>query len=247
MRFDEYRNLDGVALSGVRREQSNGASGTRTALSGTDQTEEIETMKAKTRTEAAAVWMPIGNLEPWSENPRTNELAIPHVAKSIERFGFASPIIARPIEDGRFEIVAGHTRHLAAISLGLDRVPVRVMNLDPVDAKMLAVADNRIAELAEWSEGLEDVLRELDGLGMDLSVLGWGDELPEFEELPDYSVLDDDDDELNELADGVRKGILVEFEIGDYERAHEMMTEIRRRGEYVGGIVLAALTASSKG
>lgn len=225
----------------MRGNEPTRATGTGTAIFTTDQTGEIETMTNKT--EAAAVWMPIGKLEAWSENPRTNDVAIPHVAKSIERFGFASPIIARPLEDGRFEIVAGHTRHQAAISLGLDRVPVRVMNLDPVDAKMLAVADNRIAELAEWSEGLEDVLRELDGLGMDLSVLGWGDDLPEFETLPDYSVLDDDDDELDDLAAGVRKGILVDFEVDDYQQAHEMMTTIRQRGEYVGGIVLAALLA----
>jgi ParB-like chromosome segregation protein Spo0J len=127
-------------------------------------------------TEAAAEWLPIESLTPWADNPRDNAHAVPEVAKSIKRFGFASPIIARPIEGGGLEIVAGHTRHKAAISLGLDRVPVRVMDLDPADAKLLALADNRLGELADWTGGLEDILRDLDDDGIDLDGLGWSSE-----------------------------------------------------------------------
>lgn len=127
-------------------------------------------------TEAAAEWLPIESLTPWADNPRSNDHAVPEVAKSIKRFGFASPIIARPIEGGGLEIIAGHTRHKAAISLGLDRVPVRVMDLDPADAKLLALADNRLGELADWTGGLEDILRELDADGVDLDGLGWSEE-----------------------------------------------------------------------
>lgn len=127
-------------------------------------------------TEAAAEWLPIESLTPWADNPRDNAHAVPEVAKSIKRFGFASPIIARPIDGGGLEIVAGHTRHKAAQSLGLDRVPVRVMDLDPADAKLLALADNRLGELADWTGGLEDILRELDADGVDLDGLGWSTE-----------------------------------------------------------------------
>ena len=127
-------------------------------------------------TEAAAEWLPIESLTPWADNPRDNAAAIPEVAKSIKRFGFASPIIARPIDGGGLEIVAGHTRHKAAQSLGLDRVPVRVMDLDPADAKLLALADNRLGELADWTGGLEDILRGLDADGVDLDGLGWSAE-----------------------------------------------------------------------
>ena len=133
-------------------------------------------MNSKQKQEAAAVWMPIGDLTPWADNPRDNAAAIPEVAKSITRFGFASPIIARPIEGGGFEIIAGHTRHQAALSLGLDRVPVRVMDLDPTDAKLLALADNKVGEIATWSDGLGDLLRELEADGIDLDGLGFGDD-----------------------------------------------------------------------
>ena len=98
--------------------------------------------KAK-QPEVAAVWMPLSDLTPWADNPRDNDHAVPEVAKSIKRFGFASPIIARPTESG-LEVIAGHTRLKAAKSLNLDRVPVRVMDLDPADAKLLALADNKV-------------------------------------------------------------------------------------------------------
>jgi len=129
--------------------------------------------KSKTKKESAAEWIPIGDLTPWAENPRKNEAAVSHVAESIERFGFASPIIAR----AGGEVIAGHTRLLAAQQLGLDRVPVRYMDLDPVDAKLLALADNKVAEIADWDdEGLERILSELKADGVDLDGLGWSDD-----------------------------------------------------------------------
>jgi len=171
-------------------------------------------MPSKQKPEAAAVWMPIGDLTPWADNPRDNAAAIPEVAKSITRFGFASPIIARPIEGGGFEIIAGHTRHQAALSLGLDRVPVRVMDLDPTDAKLLALADNKVGEIATWSDGLGDLLRELEADGVDLDGLGFGndeiskllggmeldDEIADSELLPEqWGVQVDCIDEMNQV------------------------------------------------
>jgi ParB/RepB/Spo0J family partition protein len=123
--------------------------------------------------EAAAIWVDVSNLHPWDENPRENEHAVPHVMESIERFGFASPIIAR--KNG--EIIAGHTRWKAAQKLGLEKVPVRYMDLDPADAKMLAIADNKLNEIAEWDqELLVDVLKDLHELDEDLTKLGFSEE-----------------------------------------------------------------------
>jgi len=124
--------------------------------------------------EPAAQWIAIDKLMPWAENPRINDHAVDDVAKSIQRFGFASPIIARTENN---EVIAGHTRLKAAIKLGLDKVPVRFMDLDPADARMLALADNRVAELADWDDdALATILRELDADGLDLDGLGWSDD-----------------------------------------------------------------------
>jgi len=141
--------------------------------------------------ESAAEWVSITDLKPWEQNPRNNDHAVADVASSIERFGFASPIIARL----NGEVIAGHTRLKAAQSLGLDRVPVRYMDLDPADAKMLALADNKIGELADWNDDdLVAILRELNEEGAQLDGLGWGDdEISEL--LADPVVLDGTEDE----------------------------------------------------
>jgi len=121
--------------------------------------------------EPAAQWIAIDKLTPWADNPRINDHAVEDVARSIQRFGFASPIIARTENN---EVIAGHTRLKAAIKLGLDKVPVRFMDLDPADARMLALADNRVAELADWDDdALATILRELDADGLNLDGLGW--------------------------------------------------------------------------
>lgn len=145
---------------------------------------------SNTKIEAAAEWVDIHSITPWANNPRNNETAVQAVAESIKRFGFASPIIART--ENR-EVIAGHTRLLAAQSLGLDTVPVRFMDLDPADAKLLALADNRIGEIAEWDESmLASILEELRDDDIDVSGLGFTDEeLSDLLEMPD---LDDESD-----------------------------------------------------
>jgi len=125
----------------------------------------------KATSEPAAEYVSVDALTPWDRNPRNNEAAVSEVAASIKRFGFASPIIARR-EDGM--VIAGHTRLKAAKSLGMDIVPVRYVDLDPTEAQLLALADNKVGEIATWDDAaLADILRDLDvgeateGLGFD--------------------------------------------------------------------------------
>lgn len=109
--------------------------------------------------QAAAVWEPIAELQPWSANPRDNKAAIDEVAKSIRRFGWGAPIVANK-RNG--EIIAGHTRYAAAQKLKLEQVPVRWLDLDPADAHALALADNKVGEVATWDDAtLRQVLAEL--------------------------------------------------------------------------------------
>lgn len=122
------------------------------------------------RGEAAAEWVAVEELVPWADNPRDNDDAVAEVAESIKRFGFGAPILARQA-DG--EVIAGHTRLKAAARLGLAQVPVRYLDLDPADAHLLALADNKLNERAAWSANLAAVLRDLDADGADLCGLGW--------------------------------------------------------------------------
>lgn len=119
--------------------------------------------------ESAAVWMDVGELHPWPENPRLNEgEPIRRVMESIKRFGFGAPIVART--ENR-EIIAGHTRWKAAKALKMARVPVRLLDLDEREAHLLALADNRLTELTEWSDGLTSVLSSFSLA--EASLAGW--------------------------------------------------------------------------
>ena len=118
-------------------------------------------------------WVSPDDLVPWERNPRVNDAAVEQVARSIERFGFASPILARA-EDSR--IIAGHTRLKAAKALKMDRVPVRFLHLSEEDASLLALADNRLGELADWDEAaLAGILKELREEDAGIDGLGWDD------------------------------------------------------------------------
>lgn len=122
----------------------------------------------------AAEWVEIGAVKPWGKNPRKNDEASKRVADSIRRFGFGAPIVARKA-DG--EIIAGHTRYKAAKLLGLKRVPVRYLDVSENDAHLLALADNKLGELAEWDEEAVGELLSASSFS-DAMIAGWsGDEL----------------------------------------------------------------------
>lgn len=115
--------------------------------------------------------VPVADLVPWDRNPRRNDLAVKAVADSIAEFGFAAPILARKKTK---VVIAGHTRLKAARLLGLETVPVVFLDLTESQSKRLALADNRLGEIASWDdEELRDILTDLDDEGADLSVLGW--------------------------------------------------------------------------
>ena len=62
--------------------------------------------------------------------------------ESISMFGVLTPLIARPMEDGRYEIISGHRRAHAAGAVGLTEVPVIVRDMDDDVAKILVVDSN---------------------------------------------------------------------------------------------------------
>jgi ParB-like chromosome segregation protein Spo0J len=154
---------------------------------------------------ADAEWVEISAIKPWDRNPRKNAAAIDEVAGSIKRFGFSSPIIVRRA-DG--VIIAGHTRYAASQRLGLDKVLVRYMDLDPAQARALALADNKLGELADWDAPLlAEVLRELND--EDVSLEGLGFDAQELDAiLPDLDALDDAfADALGALPEGDQSSV----------------------------------------
>ena len=115
---------------------------------------------------------PTARLVPYARNARTHSDAqIAQIAASIAEFGFTNPILAG--SDG--VIVAGHGRLAAAQKLGIETVPVVVLDhLTPTQRRALVIADNRIAENAGWDEAMLQVeLAALQEDSFDLSLTGF--------------------------------------------------------------------------
>jgi len=63
-------------------------------------------------------------------------------AESIKEYGVLVPAIARPHDEGGYELVAGHRRHRASELAGLETIPVIVRNLDDDAATIIMVDSN---------------------------------------------------------------------------------------------------------
>ena len=114
------------------------------------------------------IYKKIDEVIPYENNPRKNEQAVDYVAKSIEEFGFKNPIII----DKNNVIVAGHTRLLAAKKLGLKEVPtIMADDLTEEQVKAFRLADNKVAEFAEWDDDL--LKMELDDIDIDMADFGF--------------------------------------------------------------------------
>lgn len=88
--------------------------------------------------------IPIGKIKPYENNSKLHPQAqVDKIAESIRAFGWQQPIVV----DKNNVIVAGHGRYLAALQLGLDKVPCKyVGDLTEDEVKAFRILDNRIAE-----------------------------------------------------------------------------------------------------
>lgn len=82
-------------------------------------------------------------IEPNPEQPRTNfkKEELEELSDSIKNNGLLQPIVVRKVED-KYQIVAGERRWQACKLAGLERVPVRIIDVDDDEALMLALIEN---------------------------------------------------------------------------------------------------------
>lgn len=111
----------------------------------------------------------LAEIKPYENNPRKNDAAVPAVVASIKAVGFINPIVI----DSDNTIINGHTRRLAALKLGMERVPcIRPTDLSPKQIKLLRLADNKTSELSDWDFDKLDL--ELDGIADDFELGDFG-------------------------------------------------------------------------
>lgn len=113
---------------------------------------------------------PLADLKPYEKNPRKNDSAVDAVANSIRTFGFKVPLVI----DTDNVIVCGHTRYKAAQKLGLDSVPCVIADdLSPEKINAFRLADNKVAELADWDDAF--LIEELNDLALfDIDMADFG-------------------------------------------------------------------------
>lgn len=86
----------------------------------------------------------ISELVPFKDHPFkvVDDEAMLRTTESIAQYGVLTPLIARPLEDGGYEIISGHRRAHAAELAGLTEVPVLVRQMDDDAATVLMVDSN---------------------------------------------------------------------------------------------------------
>lgn len=129
----------------------------------------------------------IENIKPYENNPRINDKAVNGVKESIKQFGFKVPIVI----DKNNVIVCGHTRYKASVDLGLKEIPcIRADDLTDEQIKAFRIADNKVAEAAEWD--ISKLSLELDDISIDMTAFGIDMDLINPIDLSDPNEMDDD-------------------------------------------------------
>jgi len=180
-----------------------------------------------------------GELIPYINNSRTHsDQQVQQVAASIKEFGFTNPILI----DENSGIIAGHGRLQAAQMMGMDEVPtITLEGLTEAQRKAYVIADNKLALNASWDLDILNIeMESLLEFDFDFKITGF-DSIPEIEANIDYSILGEDDSELDAMAKGVRKAIQIEFEPDHYEEASELVKFWRSQGAYVGYMLIQFL------
>ena len=89
--------------------------------------------------------IPLSELYPFKDHPFRvkDDDKMQETAESIKEYGVLVPALARPREDGGYELIAGHRRKRGCELAGLDTMPVIVRDMDD-DAAVIVMVDSNI-------------------------------------------------------------------------------------------------------
>jgi ParB family chromosome partitioning protein len=109
----------------------------------------------------------LSQLQAGKYQPRTrmDEGALNELAASIKTQGIMQPVLVRPVDGGRYEIIAGERRFRAAQLAGLDEIPVLVREVDDQAAAAMALIENIQREdlnPLEEAQGIARLISDFD-------------------------------------------------------------------------------------
>ncbi len=100
--------------------------------------------KKDTSTTESIVSIPIEKLKNFTDHPFSirDDDAMQQTVESVREYGVLVPAIARPLEDGTFELISGHRRKHACELAGIKTMPVIVRDIDRNTATIMMVDSN---------------------------------------------------------------------------------------------------------
>ena len=111
--------------------------------------------------------IPIADLQRNKYQPRTlfDQEKLSELSQSIKENGVVQPIAVRPnkYDPGKYEIVAGERRWLAAQKAGLNEVPVMVLDIDDQKSLEIAIVENvqrQDLNIIEEAKGYQRLIKE---------------------------------------------------------------------------------------
>ena len=126
----------------------------------------------------------LSDIRPYEKNAKIHgREQLEKLKASIKEFGFVNPCLI----DRDYNLIAGHGRVMAAEELGMETVPcVFVEGLTDEQRRAYILADNKLAELAEWDDVLvASELAELAEVGFDISLTGFEMQAVDLEDVED--------------------------------------------------------------
>jgi ParB family transcriptional regulator, chromosome partitioning protein len=110
----------------------------------------------------------IDRLRPGKYQPRTrmDETSLDELAASIREHGVMQPVLVRPVDGSRFEIIAGERRWRAAQRAGLTEVPALVKSVPDQSALALSLIENIQREDLNPLEQANGLARLIDEFGL---------------------------------------------------------------------------------
>ena len=110
----------------------------------------------------------LDHIRPGKYQPRSrmDEASLNDLAQSIKAQGVMQPILVRPVDANRFEIIAGERRWLAARRAGLAEVPALVREVPDQAALALALIENIQREDLNPLEEAQGIKRLIDEFGL---------------------------------------------------------------------------------
>ena len=109
------------------------------------------------------VSMPLEQISLPPNQPRRyfDSEALKQLTESIKQHGILQPILVRPLDGSKHELVAGERRYRAALSIGLKVVPVVIRELDDNAAFQFALIENLLRSDLNSVEETEGILQLL--------------------------------------------------------------------------------------